>query len=92
VHLGDQHVDVLARVAGQSDAFRVAGQVVLLARPDPAQQELGRIVPAVEVGIADWPFAVERLQIQPRAVGVPEQLRVVVVWSCRPAMAASASR
>ena len=31
VHLGDQDMDVLARVAGQGDPFRVAGQVILLA-------------------------------------------------------------
>ena len=29
--LGDQHVDVLAGVAGHGDAFQVAGQVILLA-------------------------------------------------------------
>ena len=71
-------MDVLARIAGQGDAFRVAGQVVLLARPAPAQQEPGRIVPTVEVGIADRPLAVQDLQIEPCAADVPEQLRVVV--------------
>ncbi len=79
VHLGDQHVRVLTRVAGQGDAFLVTGQVVLLARSARAQQDPGRIGPAVEVRIADRPLAVQELQIQPRAAGVPEQLRVVVV-------------
>ena len=84
LHLGDQNVGILARVARQGDALRVAGQVVFIARPAPAEQQPGRIAAAVEIGVGDRPLAVQQFQVEPGAARVPEQLGVVVMGQRRP--------
>jgi len=75
LHLRDQQVHVLPRVADQRHPFLVARQVARRG----AQQQLGRVVPLVEVWVADRPLAVQGLQVQPRAADVAHHRLVVVV-------------
>src|SRR2546430_8823513 len=70
MHLGDQKVDILARVADQRDAFLVPGQVGREPLVVESKQHLGRVFPAKEVGVADRAVAVYALEVEARAAGV----------------------
>src|SRR2546422_11672903 len=70
MHLGDQKVDILAWVADQRDAFLVPGQVVSEALVVQSKQQLGRVFPAEEIGVADQAVAVYAFEVEARAAGV----------------------
>ena len=79
LHLRNQHVHVLARIADQGGAFLIARQVVVPAAVVAAQQQLRRIAPAVQVRLGDRTVAVQAFQVQTRAADVAQQGFVVVV-------------
>ena len=79
LHLRNQHVHVLARIADQGGAFLIARQVVVPAAVVTAQQQLRRIAPAVQVRLGDRTVAVQAFQVQTRAADVAQQGLVVVV-------------
>ena len=69
MELVDEQVHVVARVADQREALRVARDVVAAA----AEQELRRIVALVEVGAPDRAAAVQALEVEPRRAEVPQR-------------------
>ena len=72
VQLGDEDVHVVARVAEQRGALRVARHVAV------AAQQLRRVARVVEEGRADRPGAVEALEVGPRRAEVGDRRRVGV--------------
>ena len=79
VHLRDQKVHVLARVADQRDALLVPRQVLRAPLVVESEQHLGRVFPAKEERVANRAVAIHGLEVQACAAGVPNQRRVVVM-------------
>jgi hypothetical protein len=73
LHLAHEQVDVVARIAEERDALRVAGHVPAV------HQELARVVAVVEVRAAGRPAAVHGLEVRARGAEVEHPLRVGVV-------------
>jgi hypothetical protein len=78
MQLRDEDVDIVARVAQQGGALRVARHVAV------AAEELRRVLCVVEEGRADRPGAVERLEVRPRRPEVGDRRRVGVRADGRP--------
>ena len=83
LHLGNQEVHVLSRIADQRDALLVARQVLRKALVIEAEQQLGRIVAAEQVRIARRAIAVQALQVESSAADVAQHRLVIVVGDRR---------
>jgi hypothetical protein len=72
VHLADEKVHVIARVADQGNALPIARQIVRHTAYVEAKQELVWVLDVVEEGVAHGPVPVDTFEIQARGAGVPE--------------------
>ena len=79
VHLRDQKVDILARVADERETFLVPRQVLREAVIVQSKQHLGGVFPAEEEGVANRAVPIHGLEVQARAARVPNQGRIVVM-------------
>jgi hypothetical protein len=70
MQLRDEDVNVVAGIADQRDSLGVSRHVGLLAAPVAIEQQLRRVVAAIQVRTTEMAVSVEALEVRPRAAEI----------------------